>query len=182
MYLQRSRFGFRKRLHMITGIRIARGARRSSKSSTTRGGNAKTMVDLTAVGGAPLKVGPEFEVTREKEGAYSFEGAQDFVYAYRVCEVHYGKSVYTKAYNKGDSFADGKNAGEEGLCQEDNDEDKYDDGDKDIPQILVENIAKQDFAGTAGTDVTVLRGEEDEQFILALKTQMLVVKMVECTR
>ncbi|KAG4433983.1 hypothetical protein IFR05_010532 [Cadophora sp. M221] len=160
-HLQRIKFDFRKRLYMITGVRIARGARYGSKDSKTRGGNAKIMVDLTAAG-VPVKVGPEVDVTRENSGAYSFEGASDFVYAYRVCEVHYGKSVYTKPYNKGDSFAGGKNSGEEGESQDD-----VDDEDDEKPlQILVEKIAEQDFAGTTGTDVKVLGTEKEEQFIM----------------
>ncbi|PVH72790.1 hypothetical protein DL98DRAFT_520314 [Cadophora sp. DSE1049] len=165
-YMQRIKFDFRKRIYMITGVRIARGARSSSQSSKTRGGNAKLMVDITAVGGVPLKVGPEVEVTRENEGAYSFDGAHDFVYAYRVCEVHYGKSVYTKSYNKGDSFADGKNAGEEGGGQEDNEEEDDDSDEEEPVQILVETIAEQEFAGTTGTDVRVLGMEDDEQYVM----------------
>ncbi|KAH7333349.1 hypothetical protein BKA65DRAFT_507603 [Rhexocercosporidium sp. MPI-PUGE-AT-0058] len=163
-HLQRIKFDFRKRLYMITGVRIARGARSSSKDSKTRGGNATILGDLTALG-APVKVGPEVDVTRENSGAHSFKGASDFVYAYRVCEVHYGKSVYTKPFNKGDSFAGGKNTGEEGGSQNDDDA-EGDEDDEEPLHILVEKIAEEDFAGTIGTDATILGAEEEDQFIM----------------
>jgi hypothetical protein len=76
--IRRSKFDYRKRLYMITGVRIARGARLSRKDSKTRDGNAKAMVDLVTVSVVPLKVGPKVEVTRENEGSYSFKEVSDF--------------------------------------------------------------------------------------------------------
>ncbi|KAH6706263.1 hypothetical protein BKA61DRAFT_136932 [Leptodontidium sp. MPI-SDFR-AT-0119] len=72
-HLQRIKFDFRKRLYMITGVRIARGARHGSKVSKTRGGNTTIMADVTAAG-VQLKVEPEIDVTRENSEEYSFEG------------------------------------------------------------------------------------------------------------
>jgi hypothetical protein len=168
--IRRSKFDYRKRLYMITGVRIARGARLSRKDSKARGGNAKTMVDLAAVSPVPLKVGPEVHVMRENEGSYSFNGASDFVYAYRVCEVHYGKDVHTTAYNKGDTFADGKQAGEEGGDDGNGEDDEEDDEGENV-HILVEKIADSDFAGITGSDeaseVELLGTEDEEQFIMA---------------
>jgi hypothetical protein len=154
---------------MITGVRIARGARLSRKDSKARGDDAKTMVDLVAVSLVPLKVGPEVYVMRENEGSYSFNGASDFVYVYRVCEVYYGKDVYTTAYNKGDTFADGKQVGEEGGDDGNGEDDEEDDEGENIC-ILVEKIADSVFAGLTGSDeaskAELLGTEDEEQFII----------------
>jgi hypothetical protein len=168
--IRRSKFDYRKRLYMITGVRIARGARLGRKDSKARGGDGKTMVDLAPVSPVPLKVGPEVHVMRENDGSYSFNGASDFVYAYRVCEVHYGKDVHTTAYNKGDAFADGKQAGEDGGDDGNGEYDEEDYRGENV-HILVEKIADSDFAGITGWDeaskMELLRTEDEEQFIMA---------------
>jgi hypothetical protein len=56
--IKRSKFNFKKRLYMVTGVRIARGAKLTQSVSHSIGGNAKVLVDLTTFG-APAKVGPE---------------------------------------------------------------------------------------------------------------------------
>lgn len=167
--IRRSRFNYRKRLYMITGVRIARGARLSRKATKTRGGNAKIMVDLATVSVVPVKVGPDINVTRENEESYSFEETSDFVYAYRVCEVHYGKDVYTAAFNKGDTFKEeGKAWGSEdnnGESEEDNEDEE------ENARIVVENITDCDHASTTrsgeGSKVEVIGIEDDEEFIMA---------------
>jgi hypothetical protein len=168
--IRRSKFNYRKRLYIITGVRIARGARLTRKVSRSRAGNAKIMVDLTAVSPVPLKVGPDVHVTRENEEVYSLKGSSDFVYAYRVCEVHYGKDVYTAPFNKGDIFAGGRNANEEGGDDEGDEGDEEDDEEVNV-RILVEEIADSDFTGKTGSDeaskVNLLGAEDDEEFIMA---------------
>lgn len=165
--IRRSKFDYRKRLYMITGVRIARGARLSRKDSKARGGNTKIMVDLATVSAVPLKVGPDVDITRENEESYSFKEASDFVYAYRVCEVHYGKDVHTTAYNRGDTFADGKEAGEEGGGDESGEDSENDNEEKTV-HILVEKIADSDFAGSGEASQAKLLGAADEeQFIIS---------------
>jgi hypothetical protein len=61
-------------------------------------------MDLTAFTSVPLDVGPAVDSLDTTTTNYSFGDASDFVYAYRVCEIHYGKDVYVKPYNKGDTF------------------------------------------------------------------------------
>ena len=43
---------------MITGVRVARGARLQQKSSSSTGANANVEVDLAALALAPVTVGP----------------------------------------------------------------------------------------------------------------------------
>lgn len=167
--IRRSRFNYRKRLYMITGVRIARGARLSRKATKTRGGNAKIMVDLATVSVVPVKVGPDINVTRENEESYSFEETSDFVYAYRVCEVHYGRDVHTKAFNKGDTFKEEDNV----LDSEDSDDEsgEDDEGEEENVRIVVENITDWNNTGTTGSEegyrVEVLGIEDDEEFVMA---------------
>jgi hypothetical protein len=137
------------------------------------GGNTKIMVDLATVSIVPLKVGPETDITKEKEEPYSCEGASDFVYAYRVCEIHYGKDVHAIPYNRGDTFADGKDAEQDGNDTDGGDDDSDGDDKEGDVRILVEKIADSDYAGTnapdAATTVELLGNEDQEQFIMAIR-------------
>jgi hypothetical protein len=163
--IRRNRFSFRKRLYMVTGVRVARGARLCQNNSKTVGANAKTLVDLTAVSAVPLKVGPEVNVSTEKSHSYSFQGASDFVYAYRVCEVYYGKDVYVKPYNKGETSGVSEGASEE---SEDDSEEVEEE------RVLVEKIADSDYAGANVAHQTFTLDplgdkdeDEEEEFIMA---------------
>jgi hypothetical protein len=163
-HLQKGNFLFGKRLYMINGVRIAKGAKKSCENSKTRAGNAKVMADFMAVG-VPAKLGPEVEVTREDQESYSFEQDDPFVFAYRLCEVYYGKDVYTTPYIKGETFTVGKNLDEEGVSrQEDDDDDDEDDEDKN-KKIRVEDIADEDFS-TIEPNMEVRMSGEDEQIIM----------------
>ncbi|EFX03633.1 hypothetical protein CMQ_561 [Grosmannia clavigera kw1407] len=81
----------RKRLYMVTGVRIARGAQKAESVSHETGAHVKVGVDAVEFGGPPITAG--IEPGLEKEGAerHSFQGASDFVYAYRLAEIYYGK-------------------------------------------------------------------------------------------
>ncbi len=136
--INRSRFDFRKRLYMVTGVRIARGARLDQKVSNDVGGEAKVGVDLTALAAVPVTVGPTVDASIKKSNHFSFKGSSDFVYAYRICEINYGKDVYVKPYNKGET---------QGANEDDEDErDEEVEGQEE--RILVEKVATTDYDGS----------------------------------
>jgi hypothetical protein len=141
-HLHRTRFNFRKRLYIITGIRVAKGARKSQSSSVGIAADIGGGVDLAAVAGVPVNFGAGVGVSKASYQKDSFTGASDFVYAYRVNELHYGKDVYSKPYTVGDSFGVKKDA--EAL---DDAMDTSDDEDEDMTRILVEGISETDHAG-----------------------------------
>jgi hypothetical protein len=165
--INRSKFNFKKRLYMVTGVRVARGAKLHQKGSESVGGDAGVGVDLSAFGVAPVTVGVGGARQSTSEENYGFKKSSDFVFAYRVCEIHYGKDVYVKPYNSGETFGtnDGKNGDE---LSEDEDEDK--------PQrIVVEDIESSDYSGgrvphqssTLPGDEKSTDWDEEEEFVLA---------------
>ncbi|KAL6403075.1 hypothetical protein AUP68_12407 [Ilyonectria robusta] len=81
--IKRSMFNFRKRLYIVTGVRIARGARMSDQRSCASGFNASLGVDGTAYG-VPATLGVDGGFSRASDTTNSFQGASDFVYAYRL--------------------------------------------------------------------------------------------------
>lgn len=139
--INRNKFNFRKRLYMITGIRIARGAKLQQKSSMSMGANAKVGVDLAALGVAPTTVGPAVDVTSTNSENHSFKNSSDFVYAYRVCEIHYGKDVYVKPFNKGETFGVHKDAKADKVSDEESEEEE------ELQRIVVEDMAT-DYTGS----------------------------------
>lgn len=137
--INRNKFDFKKRLYMVTGIRIARGAKLSQQMSRAVRGDAKIGVDLTVSSTARVSAGAGESWENTKSTGYSFDGATDFIYAYRVCEIHYGKDVFVQPFSKGDTFGVDLND-EEGLSE---------DGDnmEEEQRIIVEGIDISDYTG-----------------------------------
>jgi len=164
--INRSKFNFKKRLYMITGVRVARGAKLHQKGSESIGGNAGVGVDLGAFGVAPVTVGVGGAGQSTSSENYGFKKSSDFVFAYRVCEIHYGKDVYVKPYNSGETF--GTNDGGDGDTLSEDEEEK-------LQKIIVEDIETSDYAGSGvphksfslpGEEKSTDWGEEEE-FVLA---------------
>jgi hypothetical protein len=164
--INRSKFNFKKRLYMITGVRVARGAKMHQKGSESIGGNAGVGLDLGAFGVAPVTVGVGGAGQSTSSENYGFKKSSDFVFAYRVCEIHYGKDVYVKPYNSGETF--GTNDGGDGDEPSEDEEEK-------LQKIVVEDIETSDFAGGGAPHKSFsLPGEEkstdwgeEEEFVLA---------------
>lgn len=142
--IHRKKFDFRKRLYMITGVRVARGARLNQQFSKTYGGGARVGVDLAAFAAAPVTVGPSGDISNTVAENYSFKSSSDFVYAYRVCEVHYGKDVHVRPYSKGETFGIDEN--EDDIDDTDDTDDAKDVGQKQM-RMLVEKVADTDYDG-----------------------------------
>ncbi|PHH92964.1 hypothetical protein CDD83_3122 [Cordyceps sp. RAO-2017] len=140
--LKRSKFNFRKRLYMVTGVRIARGASLSADKSRAIGANAKSGVNMDPSGSqASLGVDGSFSVA--SDSSRSFQSASDFVYAYRLVEIYYGKNVFMKPHTRGETYGLAR-AGEDDETVSDDDDDS--ENSEEI-RILVEGIGESDYDG-----------------------------------
>lgn len=166
-YIRRTHF--RKRVYMITGVRTAHGARMAQKNSVSGGGNAGIDANLSELGGVGT-VGFAIGGSHSESNHHSVEEASDFVYAYRLNEIHYRKDTrktYTEAYNDGDIF--GLDEQEDEHKSEALEEDPTDD---ESCSIDVQGIAEEYFSGGRTGCKTFSLGEGDDeedecQFILA---------------
>jgi hypothetical protein len=74
-------------VYMVTGIKIAKGAKYSSKEKRGNGGGGGITVDATALAGVPVSGGPQAKVKKSTEVGESYTSCSDFVFAYRVQRV-----------------------------------------------------------------------------------------------
>lgn len=93
-------------IYLITGLKIARGAKVTNKTHLERGVAAEVKVDATGFG-APVEVGPEggFGVRRAMQT--SFAGSTDYIFAYRLERIRVKRrteEVESKEYIKGAMF------------------------------------------------------------------------------
>jgi hypothetical protein len=91
---------FKRRVYMVTGVRIVSGAhlkRREAASSKHTG---------VAEGAAPdqsLSAGTQGDVATSSTESEEFEKASDFVFAYRLNEVEYRGTVAHRPYTGGEA-------------------------------------------------------------------------------
>ncbi|KAF2460201.1 hypothetical protein BDY21DRAFT_369266 [Lineolata rhizophorae] len=99
---------FRERIYMITGLMIASGASLAAKSMQERGLYVHAGVDATVLGGAPVSAGPEGELKRGTRERETVEGADDFVFAFRLREIRVKRKgeVVHKQFSKGALYND----------------------------------------------------------------------------
>jgi hypothetical protein len=91
----------RENLYVITGIKIAKGATVNEEAFKSLGFRLSTTVDLTALGGAPVRVGPQAEFDRSIPERFEYNIEEDFVFAYRLEEVFYRwRSVRSRPFVK----------------------------------------------------------------------------------
>lgn len=83
-YLQQHPF---KPIFMITGLKIVRGAKYSSTTSTYVEGAAQVGFDASVFSGVPVQAGPKMKVTKSRAEQMWFDGSADFIYAYRLQRV-----------------------------------------------------------------------------------------------
>lgn len=79
----------RESLYIITGIKIAKGATVNEEAFQSLGFRLATTVDLTALGGVPVKVGPQVNVDKSDPERLEYNIEEDFVFAYRLEELYY---------------------------------------------------------------------------------------------
>ncbi|RSL92443.1 hypothetical protein CEP52_013803 [Fusarium oligoseptatum] len=93
-----ARYHMRKRVFMVTGVKIAFGARVRDDESHLSGGNVSLGLNADAAG-LPLSVGPRADVSRGTSQTISFKQSSPFVFAYRLREIRYRKGIPTKNKN-----------------------------------------------------------------------------------
>lgn len=74
-------------LYIVTGIKAVTGATARTSDAVGKKGRAGVEVDGTLLGGAPVSLRPEAEIERHAGQEISFDGASDFVFAYRVQKI-----------------------------------------------------------------------------------------------
>ncbi|KAF2966710.1 hypothetical protein GQX73_g6892 [Xylaria multiplex] len=116
----RQRFSPDVSLYLVTGIKLAKGARiRFSKGyKTTVSGHIG--VDLSALG-APLTVGPKGHWTSAKADETELSRESEFVFAFCVKRLRFGRKLKVEKYNKGSfmSVGNGEREDDEGVLVED---------------------------------------------------------------
>ncbi|RSL89801.1 hypothetical protein CDV31_015803 [Fusarium ambrosium] len=120
-FLQNGLFG-RKRVYMVTGLKIAEGFSKSSASGKQHGPKLQVGVDATAVG-VPVQAGVQLEFSTGNERSISHGRATSkIVFAYRVIRIKVkrdGEPDYK--YQSG-----GKYDFDEGSDKDEDEEDKWD--------------------------------------------------------
>lgn len=149
-FLEKS--SFKKPVYMVTGIRVAYGAKVKSVFKRGYGGQAKIGVDGTG-SGVPVSIGPELEVQNSNKTGTEFDGGSDFVFAFQLTRISFkGKTrdLDVEAYNKGSML---------GIKQKDKTKDGVQEG-------RVEDVSTAEQGSTAADFGYVAKGEtvdgEDE--------------------
>ncbi|RMJ17430.1 hypothetical protein CDV36_002888 [Fusarium kuroshium] len=115
-----ARYHMRKRVFMVTGVKIAFGAKVRDDESHLSGGNISLGLDADAAG-LPLSVGPRADASRRTSQTISFKQSSPFVFAYRLREIRYRKGIPTKnkTYRDGALYELGGNKQEDAALQGD---------------------------------------------------------------
>jgi hypothetical protein len=104
----------RKRVYMITGLKIATGFRTSTSSSSQHGPSLSAGVDALALTGVPIEAGPEFEIecTRGRTVEQG-RALNKVVFAYRVVRIRRKRDGEARfRYKSGGKYAMGDSEGE----------------------------------------------------------------------
>ncbi|KAM0437846.1 hypothetical protein ACHAPT_002211 [Fusarium lateritium] len=100
-----------KPVHLITGIKIARGASVSTESKAERAAQAELKVDATGGGGSAI-VGPEASLDSQRKIGISYGGSTDYIFAYQVMRIKPKKrGTESQKYVKGAMFGKGEQGG-----------------------------------------------------------------------
>lgn len=74
-------------LYIVTGIKAVTGAIVRTSDAASKKGRVGVEVDGALLGGAPVSLGPEAEIKRHAGQGVAFDGASDFVFAFRVQKI-----------------------------------------------------------------------------------------------
>jgi hypothetical protein len=109
-------------LYLVTGIKLVKGARiRFSKESETTF-SSQIGLDLSALGAPLTTVGPKGDWTSAKAEETEFKRESEFVFAFCVKRLRFGRVVKVAKYNKGAFLSTGDGEKEddgEGVLVED---------------------------------------------------------------
>ncbi len=93
-------FLFKRRVYMVTGVRVVAGARmqRERRAKASVGADAEASDP-----GQAVAAGARASASREQLDTEEFGKASDFVFAYRLNEVHYRGTVTHRPYTGGET-------------------------------------------------------------------------------
>ncbi|KAJ5692826.1 hypothetical protein N7462_002249 [Penicillium macrosclerotiorum] len=107
-YLQepKQRFSPVVSLYLVTGMKLVKGAKIKYSVSGTKGVTGNIGIDV-----APLAItaGPKAHWTKTNGDETEFSRNSEFVFAFRVKRLRFGRKVEAKEYNKGALLAIGEN-------------------------------------------------------------------------
>ncbi|KUJ15790.1 uncharacterized protein LY89DRAFT_685729 [Mollisia scopiformis] len=107
---------WKKPVYMITGLKIARGMKAESKQGKSLKGKVEVGVDATMLTGVPVSGGPKVGGGVEAKNGVSWDGSDDFIFAYRVVRIKLkgkeggfeaGEHISGALYSEGDEGAKG---------------------------------------------------------------------------
>ncbi|KAJ1327388.1 hypothetical protein MN608_06715 [Microdochium nivale] len=121
-----ARHGLRpqKGLFVIVGVKTVSGARVRRKTLSETGVESEVSLDaaVAAAAGVPVSLGPSAGLHKSESDDVSFQGSDDFVFAFRVRRIKIaagGKEVTQEDYRKGALYSSGKlHGGESGEGSE----------------------------------------------------------------
>lgn len=100
----RQRFAPVVSLFLVTGMKIVKGARIKYSASTDTSINGNIGVDVVPLG---VSAGPKGHWSRVNEEDTEFSRSSEFIFAFRVKRLRFGRGVKSQDYNKGALFAIG---------------------------------------------------------------------------
>ncbi|KAH8891430.1 hypothetical protein GQ53DRAFT_746543 [Thozetella sp. PMI_491] len=100
------KWSFKPRMYMVTGIRTAHGAQLTKREERSRQAGFGVEGDSGALG-APISGGVRGQVGQSGSETQAFESSSDFVFAYRLHEVHYRGKVSLKPFVRGETSSTG---------------------------------------------------------------------------
>ncbi|KAE8371607.1 hypothetical protein BDV26DRAFT_298641 [Aspergillus bertholletiae] len=103
-------------LFLVTGMKLVKGARikYSTSQSTTVRGNIG--IDVTALG---TTIGPKGHWASTNDDGTEFNRESEFVFAFRVKRLKFGRKLKVEEYNKGAFMVVGGEQGDESVLVED---------------------------------------------------------------
>ena len=122
---------FKRRVYMVTGVRAAHGAHMEKRDQDETLVQARIDGDLSSQE-IPVAAGARAGAAMIDAETHKFDSASDFVFAYRLNEVHYRGKITHKPFKKGEiSAAEGPDSGRRELSYEDFDVDQLETEDFD---------------------------------------------------
>lgn len=105
---------FRRKVYMVTGVKIASGARGFTSYVRERSFDARVGVDGTSMG-VPVAAGPQVEASEDGRTRVGFRDADDFVFAFSLREIRVKRAGGVKKQRQ---FKDGDFMSKDGFKKE----------------------------------------------------------------
>jgi hypothetical protein len=100
----KQRFALASELFLVTGMKLVKGAKIKHSTSQSTSVNGSVGVEVPSLG---LTVGPKGHWTRANEDEMEFSRESEFVFAFRVKRLKFGRGLKFEDYNKGAFMAVG---------------------------------------------------------------------------